>query len=196
MKRFTVIISGASGSAYGMRLIEQLLHAGDVTVLFTRHGAGTVARELGFVIPEAGAREALLDFLELAPGLPLRVVASESILDPAASDMQRVDAVIVAPASMDFVASVAAGLASSAALRAAEVALKGRFPLVLVPRETPLSLIHLRNLTALAEAGALIVPAMPAFNERPGSVDDLVSFVVGKVLDVIGVEHALSDRSG
>lgn len=191
MKRFTVIVSGASGSAYGMRLIEQLLHAGEVTVLFTKDGVGTAARELGFALPETGSREALLDFLELAPGLPLRVLAADAALDPAASDMERVDAVIVAPASMDFVATVAAGLASNGALRAAEVALKERRPLVVVPRETPLSLIHLRNLTTLAEAGAIIVPAMPAFYERPTSVDDLVSFVVGKVLDVIGVEHAL-----
>ena len=74
--------------------------------------------------------------------------------------------------------------------------LKERRPLVLVPRETPLSLIHLRNLTALAEAGAIVVPAMPAFYQQPETIDDLVNFVVGKVLDVLGVEHELFRRWG
>lgn len=194
MKRFTVIISGASGSAYGMRLVEQLLHSGEVTLVFTGNGALVTARELGFVVPEAGAREALLDFLELPPGMPLRVASSDSILDPAAADAQHADAVVVAPASMNFIAGLAAGLAPDLAGRAAEVALKERRPLVVVPRETPLSLIDLRNLTALAEAGVVIVPAMPAFSEQPARVDDLVSFVVGKVLDVMGIEHSLFDR--
>ena len=97
---------------------------------------------------------------------------------------------------MGFCASVAAGTASDLPERAADVMLKERRPLVFVPRETPLSLIHLRNLTALTEAGAIIVPAMPAFYQRPETLDDAVNFVVGKVLDVVGVDHSLFERWG
>jgi 4-hydroxy-3-polyprenylbenzoate decarboxylase len=101
---------------------------------------------------------------------------------------------IVCPASMGFVASVAAGIVGDLPERAAEVMLKECRPLLLVPRETPLSLIHLRNLTAVTEAGAVVVPAMPAFYANPASLDDMVNFVVGKVLDVLGVEHDLYRR--
>jgi 4-hydroxy-3-polyprenylbenzoate decarboxylase len=95
---------------------------------------------------------------------------------------------------MGFLGSVAAGVASDLAERVVEVALKERRPLVVVPRETPLSLIHLRSLVSLAEAGAVVVPAMPAFRQRPSSIDDIVNFVVGKVLDVLGIEHTLLER--
>jgi 4-hydroxy-3-polyprenylbenzoate decarboxylase len=196
MKRYTVVITGASGSAYGMRLVEQLLLVGEVTLIFTKSGAEVTAYELGFVLPETGAREAVLGFLELRPDVPLRVVSDDDLFDAVASGSSAIDATIVMPASMGFVGSVAAGLASDLAERAADVTLKERRTLVLVPRETPLNLIHLRNLTALAEAGAVIVPAMPAFYQRPATVDDMVSFVVGKVLDVLGVEHRLFERWG
>jgi 4-hydroxy-3-polyprenylbenzoate decarboxylase len=196
MKRYTVIITGASGSAYGMRLVEQLLLVGDVTLIFTKTGAEVTAYELGFTLPETGAREAVLRFLELSGDLPLRVVADDDLFDAVASGSSVTEATVVIPASMGFVGSVASGLASDLAERAADVTLKERRALVLVPRETPLNLIHLRNLTALAEAGAVIVPAMPAFYQRPKSVDDMVSFVVGKVLDVLGIEHDLFPRWG
>ncbi len=194
MKRFTVIIGGASGAAYGMRLVEQLLQVGEVTLILTRTGAEIAAHEIGLVVPAVGARKAVLEFLEIDRDLPLRVVHPDDMFDPIVSGMHRSDAVIVMPASMGFVASVAAGLASDLARRAVDVALKERCPVVLVPRETPLSLIHLRNLTRLAEAGATIVPAMPAFYQGPESIDDLVDYMVAKVLDVIGVEHALLER--
>ncbi|MDO8880070.1 MAG: flavin prenyltransferase UbiX [Coriobacteriia bacterium] len=196
MKRYTVVITGASGSAYGMRLVEQLLLVGEVTLIFTKAGAEVTAYELGFELPETGAREAVLGFLELRSDSPLRVVSHDDLFDAVASGSSAIDATIVMPASMGFVGSVAAGLASDLAERAADVTLKERRTLVMVPRETPLNLIHLRNLTALAEAGAVIVPAMPAFYQRPATVDDMVNFVVGKVLDVLGVEHRLFERWG
>lgn len=194
MKRYVVIVTGASGSAYGLRLVEQLLEIGEVTLIFTKAGAEVTAYELGLVLPAEGAREAVLRYLELPRDLPLRVVPNDDLFDAVASGSTRVDAAIVAPASMGFVGSLSGGLASDLAERVADVALKEKRRLVVVPRETPLSLIHLRNLTALAEAGATIVPAMPAFYQRPGTVDDMVNFVVGKVLDVLGVEHELFTR--
>lgn len=194
MRHHMVVVTGASGSAYGLRLTEQLLRVGGVTLVFTRTGAEVAAHELGLALPVGGAREAVLRFLELPMDLPLRVVDVDDLFDAVASGSNAPDAMIVAPSSMGFVASVAAGLAGDLAERAADVMLKERRPLVFVPRETPLNLIHLRNLTTLAEAGAVIVPAMPAFYQRPGSVDEMVNFVVGKVLDVLGIEHALFER--
>ena len=192
---YTVVITGASGSAYGMRLLEQLLEGGHrVTLIMTEAGRQVTAYELGFDMPKANAREAVLDYLGLPSGRSLRVVGDDDIFDAVASGTRKVDAIIVCPASMGFCASVAAGLASDLAERAADVQLKERRPLVFVPRETPLNLIHLRNLTTLTEAGAVIVPAMPGFYSRPKTIDDLVNFVVGKVLDVLGLENDLLKR--
>ncbi len=200
MARVAVIMTGASGSAYGMRLTEQLVSLGH-EVVFCATGAGreVCAFELGFELPLGNADAAavaLATFLELPSAARLRVAYADDLFDPIASGSHHLDAVVVAPASMGFCASIAAGLGADLPERAADVALKERRPLVVVPRETPLSLVHLRNLTAITEAGAIVVPAMPAFYFRPESIDDLVSFVVGKVLDVLGVEHDLYRRWG
>jgi flavin prenyltransferase len=196
----TVVVTGASGSAYGMRLIEQLVLAGhEVAACFTDAGREVTAYELGFELPTddaAVAAVALATFLELPSAKGLRVTYPDNLFDPIASGSHQIHAMVVAPCTVGFVASVANGLAGDLPERAADVMLKERRPLVLVPRETPLSLIHLRNLTACAEAGAIIVPAMPAFYAKPQSIDDLVDFVVGKVLDVLEVEHDLFKRWG
>ncbi len=197
MGLYTVVITGASGSAYGMRLVEQLVLAGhDVSVTMTDSGRDVTAYELGFDLPMEEPAYGLKRFLELPSDASLRYACCNDMFDPLASGSHRVDAMLVVPASMGFIGAVAAGLARNLPERAADVALKEGRPLVLVPRETPLSLIHLRNLTALAEAGARIVPATPAFYQRPQSLDDMVNFVVGKVLDVVGVEHQLFARWG
>ena len=199
MKTYVVVITGASGSVYGLRLVEQLLASGNaVTLIATKAGREVMAYETGFSLPPAGAGavDALLRFLEVAPPSTLRVVDEGDLFDAAASGSARIDGMVVCPASMGFCGSVAAGLASDLPERAADVMLKERRPLVFVPREAPFSLIHLRNLTSLAEAGAIVVPAAPAFYQRPSSIDDLVDFVVGKVLDQLGVEHHLFRRWG
>lgn len=192
---YTVVITGASGSVYGMRLVEQLLtHGHGVTLIFTQAGRKVTAYELGFVLPDTGGRDAVLRFLELEESARLRVISDDDIFDAVASGTRKVDAMVVCPASLGFVGSVAAGLASDLAERAADVMLKERRPLVLVPRETPFNLIHLRNLTTVTEAGAIVVPAMPGFYGKPKTIDDLVNFVVGKTLDILGVEHDLLQR--
>lgn len=197
MSRYTVVITGASGSVYGMRLVERLLAAGhEVSLITTPAGGEVLSYELEIDLPAEETARALLRYLELPLDAPLRIACHGDLFDPLASGSHPTDAMVVIPASMGFCASVAAGLASDLPERAADVALKERRPLVLVPRETPLSLIHLRNLTALAEAGAVIVPAMPAFYHHPESLDDQVNFVVGKVLDVLGVPHDLFPRWG
>ncbi len=200
MGNCTVVVTGASGSVYGMRLIEQLTLAGHaVTVIFTESGREMTAFELGFELPTqdaAVAAVALAAFLELPTTERVRIAYASDLFDAVASGSHHTDAMIVCPCDMGFVGSVAAGLGADLAERAADVMLKERRLLVLVPRETPLSLIHLRNLTAVAEAGAVVVPAMPAFYQRPESIDDLVNFVVGKVLDVLEVDHDLFKRWG
>lgn len=200
MNRYVVVITGASGSVYGMRLTEQLLLAGhEVVFCATEAGRQVTAHELAFELPLGNAEAsavALATFLELPSAERLRVAYATDLFDAIASGSHPVDGMIVAPASMGFCGSVAHSLALDLPERAADVCLKEGRRLVIVPRETPLSVIHLRNLTTLAEAGATIVPAMPAFYQRPGSVDDLVSFVVGKVMDVLGLEHSLFDRWG
>lgn len=200
MARIALIMTGASGSAYGMRLSEQLVGLGhELVFCATDAGREICAHELGFELPLGGADAAaiaLATFLDLPSAERLRVVYPDDILDGIASGSYPLDAVIVAPASMGFCASIASGAAADLPERACDVALKERRPLVVVPRETPLSLVHLRNLMTITEAGAIVVPAMPAFYSKPESVDDLISFVAGKVLDVLGIEHSLYKRWG
>lgn len=197
MGRYTVVITGASGSVYGLRTVEQLLSRGhEVTVVMTDAGREIVAFETGFDLPLEDAAKALKRYLELQSEVPLRVACCRDLFDPIASGSHRVDGMIVAPASMGFCASVAAGVSSNLPERAADVMLKERRPIVFVIRETPLSLIHLRNMTTLTEAGAVIAPAMPAFYHHPETLDDQVNYVVGKAFDVLGVEHELFERWG
>jgi 4-hydroxy-3-polyprenylbenzoate decarboxylase len=200
MARIALIMTGASGSAYGMRLTEALIGQGhEVVFCATDAGREVCAYELGFALPTddaVGAAAALASFLEISVAHRLRVAFAGDLFDAIASGSHPLEAVIVAPASMGFCASVASGAASDLPERVCDVALKERRPLVLVPRETPLSLVHLRNLSAVTEAGAIVVPAMPAFYQRPQSIDDMVSFVAGKVLDVLGIEHELYARWG
>jgi len=197
MGLYTVVITGASGSAYGLRLVEQLVLVGhEVAVTMTDAGRDVTSYELGFDLPMDEPANGLRGYLELGKDAPLRYACVNDLFDPIASGSHRVDGMVVAPASMGFVGALACGLAGNLPERAADVMLKERRPLVLVPRETPFSLVHLRNLTSLAEAGAVILPAAPAFYQRPQSLDDIVNFVVGKVLDVLGIDHELFDRWG
>lgn len=197
MGRYTVAITGASGGVYGMRLVEQLLVGGhEVALIITPAGEQVLAYELRLDLTVGDRAQALLRFLELPVGSLLRVARHDDLFDPLASGSHRTDAMVVAPASMGSCARIATGLSTNLAERAADVALKERTQLVMVPRETPLSLIHLRTLVTLAEAGAHVVPAMPAFYPHPKTLDDQVNFVVGKVLDVLGVAHELFPRWG
>lgn len=197
MGRYTVAITGASGSVYGLRAVERLLAAGhEVILVMTEAGRQVTAFETGFDLPPEDPHRALARFLELPATVALRVACPDDLFDPIASGSHRTDGMLVVPASMGFCAAVAAGLASNLPQRAADVMLKERRPLVLVPREAPLSLVHLRNLTALTEAGAVVAPASPGFYHRPRSIDEQVNFVVGKVFDVLGIEHDLFERWG
>ena len=190
--------TGASGMPYGVRLLECLLAAGCRVQLLYSQVAQVVARqEMALELP-ARASEAQTSLRERFAALPgsLDVYGREEWFAPVASGSNPPDAMIVCPCTMGTLASIAQGLASNLIERAADVVLKEGRKLVLVPRETPFSAIHLENMLRLARAGAVILPPTPGFYHHPQNVSDLVDFVVARILDQIAVPHALMQRWG
>lgn len=192
-----VAITGASGSIYGVRLVEELLRAERrVTLLVTRAGMEVLRYETGLEWRgTTSERQALMrDYFGGSEGLVHYDVGD--LFAPPASGSSAPDAMVVAPCSMGSAARMAAGISDNLAERVADVVLKERRPLLLVPRETPFNQLHLENLLRLARAGAQILPAMPAFYHRPRTMEDLIDFVVGKILDSLRIEHNLFERWG
>ena len=190
--------TGASGLPYGLRLLDCLLSAGVTVELIYSQAAQVVAQqELEMRLPSSPEEAAAL-LLERFPGRSgkLRVYGRDAWFSPVASGSNPPDAMVVCPCSMGTLASIAAGLADNLIERAADVVLKERCTLILVPRETPFSVIHLENMLRLARAGAVIVPPSPGFYEHPQSVADLVDFVVARILDQLRVPHTLGQRWG
>jgi flavin prenyltransferase len=196
-----VAMTGASGSAYGVRLLEVLLRAGRTVHLVISPAATEVfERELGRTVPlDPAAFDPRLLLGTAADSLDLSQLHYHNVRNfqaGIASGSFLTGGMVVCPCSMGTVAAIAHGVSENLIHRAADVHLKERRKLVLVPRETPLGLIQLRNLTAVAEAGAVVLPAMPAFYTLPRTVADMVDFIVGRVCDQIGVEHGLVKRWG
>ena len=194
----TLAFTGASGLPYGLRLLECLLAAQARIYLLYSPAAQIVARQeldLTFPTQPHAAASFFAERYRAQPG-QLSVYGREDWLAPIASGSNPAEAMAICPCSMGTVGALAAGLADNLIERAADVMLKERRPLVLVPRETPLSTIHLENLTRLSRAGAVILPPSPGFYGRPDSVADLVDFVVARVLDQLGVAHSLGPRWG
>lgn len=191
--RILLAITGASGAVYGTRLAEELIRAGvHMTMVISRPGFAVLKEECGldWEGDPTVVSERLVAHFNPAPGR-LDYYDEGDFLAPAASGSSAPDAMVVCPCTMGTVGRIAAGLSSTLIERCADVMLKERRPLLLVPRETPLSEIHLENLLKLARAGARIVPAMPAFYHHPAFLAELTDFLVGKVLDQLGIEHAL-----
>ena len=194
----TLALTGASGMPYGLRLLECLLAAGVEVGLVYSPAAQIVAKQECDLTLPAQPREAARLLAERYGAQPgqLAVYGRDDWMAPIASGSAPADAMAVCPCTMGTLGAIANGLADNLIERAADVALKERRPLVLVPRETPLSAIHLENMARLARAGATILPPAPGFYGRPTSVDDLVDFVVARVLDHLGVPHDLGPRWG
>ena len=192
-RQFAVCFSGGSGIAYGLRLVEVLLRLGH-TVHLCATGAAirVLIHEAG--IPLDVAAPDLASLFELPLRARLRVHALDAVEAAPASGSAGLAATIVVPCSMGTLARVAHGFSSNLVERAADVALKEGRPLIVVPRETPLSVLHLQNMLELARLGAIVLPAMPGFYHRPQTVAELVDFVVGKILDRLRVEHTLVRR--
>ena len=197
MSRWVVAITGASGSIYAFRLLKVLAERGDeLLVTITAAGLEVIEEELGLKIslPASAAEKTIKEHLMLPGDYPLAYFDVRDLKAPVASGSFFHQGMIIIPCSMGTVSSIAVGASSNLLERAADVALKERRPLIVVPRETPLNTVHLRNLLALSELGVAVVPAMPAFYHRPREINDLVDFVVGRVLDLLGVEHRLYRR--
>src|SRR4051794_9744106 len=185
-------ITGASGAPYAARLLEALHGAGaEVGVAASNAGIEVIATEL-YGDPSLPRDEVMTRFA----GERATVVAPNDYSSPYASGSAKIDAYVICPCSMSTVGTLATGAMANLIHRAASVALKERRKLVLVPRETPLSLIHLRGLATLHEAGAVILFAAPGFYHGAETIDDLVDFVVARILDQVGVDQALTPRWG
>jgi flavin prenyltransferase len=192
-------MTGASGAPYGVRLLEVLLQAGrTVHLTLSPAGAEVIEQEL--------ERKVRLDHFDLADllGEAARSAAPDQVRYHHCRDFRAgiasgsflTGGMVVCPCSMGTVAAIAHGLSQNLIHRAADVHLKERRRLILVPRETPLHAVQLRNLAICAEAGAVVLAAMPAFYTRPHSLQDMVDFIVGRICDQLGVEHGLLRRWG
>ncbi len=194
----TLAITGASGAAYGLRLLEMLLGQRiRVHLLISNPGRMVIAEETDLRLPSK-PQEICTIFnsrFDAHPG-DLQVYGREDWFAPVASGSNPPDAMVICPCTTGTLAEIAAGTSRSLIERAADVALKEKRPLILVVRETPFSAIHLRNMLGLSEAGATIMPAIPGFYNRPESVDEIVDYMVARVLDHLQVEHDLMARWG
>ncbi len=177
--RIVVGVTGASGAPLALRLLENLSDH-EVHLVISRNAREVIRLELG----EEVSFPCSYSYQE------------DDFSSPLASSSFPIDAVVVIPCSMKTLAAIAHGFADNLITRAAENALKMGKPLILVPRETPLSLIDIENMRKAKQAGAVILPAMVAYYHRPRSVQDITDFIVGKVLDVLGIEHRLYTRWG
>jgi 4-hydroxy-3-polyprenylbenzoate decarboxylase len=183
-------VTGASGAPYAVRLVQVLADAGcELSLCLSEAGVAVVAHELELGV--SGRAEVTAAFLAAA-GAEARVYAPDDLEAPVASGSNFPDAAVVCPCSMSSVAHIALGTTRTLIHRVADVALKEGRPLVLVPRETPLSEIHLARLLEARRAGATIVAPMPGFYALPRTLDDVVDFVAGKVLAALGFEQRLS----
>ena len=186
-------ITGASGAPYAVRLLQALVAARrEVWLIVSGHGWRLLATESGIASVEA-LRERVG-----AAGWDAHVTVHDDADRGAkpASGSARTAGMVICPCSMGTLAAIAAGTSRSLVERAADVALKERRPLLLVPRETPLSAIHLENMLRLTRAGAVVMPAAPGFYHRPASIEELVDFMVARVLDHLGIEHDVGRRWG
>ena len=194
MKRSIVVaITGASGAIYATRTVAALLERGcHIELVVSDYGRRLLRDELG----DDAAIEKLMDYLVAAYGEGVRagtytLYSNKDLGAKIASGSQNCDSMVIVPCSMKTLAGVAHGLSRNLIERAADVMLKERRKLILLPRETPMSLPQLRNMVLCAEAGAMLMPAMPAFYQMPQTLDDLANFMAGKILAALGFEHEL-----
>ena len=198
-KTICLALTGASGMPYGLRLLECLLGAGCKVQLLYSQAAQIVAKqEMDFELHSrpADTKLALLERFPAVNPENLAVFGREEWFAPVASGSNPPDAMVICPCTMGTLAAIAQGLADKLIERAADVMLKEGRKLVLVPRETPFSAIHLENMLRLSRAGAVILPPSPGFYQHPKTVDDIIDFVVARILDQIAVPHQLMRRWG
>tara|TARA_Y100001954_G_scaffold234928_1_gene291480 strand:+ start:1286 stop:1858 length:573 start_codon:yes stop_codon:yes gene_type:complete len=183
MPSAVIAITGASGSQYSVRLIEALVDADwDIFLTVTREGAINLKLECG-ITPR-----------ELAEKHGIRLEQNQNLAAKSASGSARFDAYVICPASGTTIGKIAAGISDNLATRSAIVAMKERRKLIIVPRETPMATPHLEALAKLSSWGVVVLPASPGFYKNPETIDDLIDFVVARILDQLDVEHSVGSR--
>lgn len=191
MSKIVVGLTGASGVIYGIRLVEELLKTdSEVHLIISNPAQIVLEHELNWDFSHSIEDT----FREKLSGDNLYLYDNSNIAAPIASGSFLIDSMIVIPCTMSTISNIANGNSKNLIDRAADVILKEKRPLLLVPRETPLSSIHLRNMLTLSDMGVHIIPAMPAFYNHPQNIEDMIDFVVGKVLDSLRIEHNLYNR--
>ena len=179
--KIIVCITGASGVIYAKRLLEVLRDKAEVSLVISNSAKRIIKEELN------------IDWKDLKK-LASNYNNNDDIFSPIASGSNKFDAVIVVPCSMKTLSAIANGYSSNLIVRVCDIALKERRRLIIMPREMPLNSIHLENMLKLSNLGAIIMPPIPAFYHKPKTVDDIVDFVVGRVLDLLGIENNLYKR--
>lgn len=193
LKKVTLIMTGASGAQYGLRLLEELVLArASISLLLSRPGQIVINTETELKVP-ARASEIESYFSELYKAAPdqIKVYEREQWMAPIASGSGVADATVVCPCTTGTLSAIAVGSSRNLLERAADVALKERKKLILVVRETPLSDIHLENMLKLSRMGAIIMPANPGFYHQPQTLDDIVNFMVARILDHLEIPHKI-----
>lgn len=189
MKKYIIGITGASGSIYGIRAAEEILKSKNVVYLVvTENGGRVLEYETGYSLENAAKR--------LEQTGKLNICNIHDMFAPIASGSFKVDGMAVVPCSMSTLGRISNGISMNLLDRAADVCIKEKRKLVLVPRETPFSTIHLENMTRLSKCGVDILPANPGFYNKPQSIDDMVNFIVGKTLEHLGMENNLYQKWG
>lgn len=188
MKKIILAITGASGSIYGLRLLEVLLKSHQVELIISNSALEVIRHEL----PEAF--DSVQRLMADSKRENLRVYLENQISAPIASGSYQVEGMYIVPCSMKTLSSIANGYTENLISRAADVTIKEGRRLIVSPREMPLSVIHIENMLKLARLGVIIAPPIPAFYHRPERIDDLIDFVVGKLLDLMGIDNDLFRR--
>jgi 4-hydroxy-3-polyprenylbenzoate decarboxylase len=198
MKTIILGISGGSGAPYALRLLEVLLAEGhQVKAIVSTAGEKVLGLECGLRLEGTlmDKQQQLRGALSIdAPETGLELYEHKDVAAPVSSGSYRADAMVIAPCSMGTLGRIAGGISNDLISRAADVSLKERRKLILVPRETPLSRIHIQNMLTVTDAGAIVMPAMPGFYHNPQSIDDLVNMIVSRILDHLGVDNHIFER--
>lgn len=198
LRTVTLAFTGASGLAYGMRLLECLLQAGQkVQLVYTAAAQIVAAQEMDFTLP-ARPKEAVSAILARLTEVngELLVYGNQDWFSPLASGSNPADAMVICPCSMATLGKISHGIGDDLICRAADVMLKERRPLILVPRELPYSSIHLENMLRLSQAGAVLLPPAPGFYHHPKTVSELVDFVVARILDQLAIPQSICPKWG
>ncbi len=191
MGKYIIAISGASGAAYAIKLLRELLvRDNELHVLVSEPALLVIKHELGWDLTDSIEKT----FRKYLPAGNMYFYDNNDIAAPLASGSFITDAMVIIPCSMACVSGIAVGSARNLMERTADVMLKEKRRLILVPRETPLNSIHLRNMLSLSDLGIHIIPAMPAFYHKPETVEDMVNFIVGKVMDSLNISHNIFTR--